>query len=75
MTLPTNGRASPLAIPGEVVITTKPYGVPSGEVEWTATRKSDGQATTVRAQTWFFARAAAMAEFGCDPHDVEVVRA
>ena len=58
-----------------------PGGVPSGEVEWTATHWSLTESgltqlreETVRAQTWFFARAAAMALFACGPREVEVVR-
>lgn len=59
------------------VVPVAPAGlVPSGEVEWKATRKSGGtRIELVTAQTWFFARAAAMAAFGCGPLDVEVRRA
>lgn len=55
--------------------------VPSGEVEWKATLLRDvpgreaGLLTFPREQTWFYARAAAMAIFGCGPRDLEVVRA
>jgi len=56
--------------------------VPSGEVAWTAKHwgltesgLTQLREETVHAQTWFFARAAAMALFGCGPTEVEVKRA
>lgn len=90
MKLNRNGHAPALAIPSDVVITEKPAKaaqprkpkhvptapagtVPSGEVPWRAVH--GGKTETVVAQTWFFARAAAMALFGCGPHQVEVRRA
>jgi hypothetical protein len=49
--------------------------VPSGDVPWKARPKSGGETEIIKAQTWFFARAAAMALFACGPNDVEVTRA
>jgi hypothetical protein len=57
-------------------------GVPSGEVEWRATLRCVGDcpmhaAHTLRidAQTWFAARAKAIAFFACEPGQLSVRRA
>jgi hypothetical protein len=47
--------------------------VPSGDVEWIA--RHGEKTATVKAQTFFFARAAAMALFMCEASEIVVVRA
>jgi hypothetical protein len=50
--------------------------VPSGEVEWIAVRRgAETDQRRVTAQTWFFARAAALALFMCEASEIVVVRA
>lgn len=56
--------------------------VPSGDVEWKATLRCTGDCPThaahtlrVEAQTWFAARAKAVAFFACEPGQLNVRRA
>jgi hypothetical protein len=71
--------------PKSVVIREKYVPAP-GEVEWAATRWSQPDPVTgfnvgigiecrIHAQTWFMARAQAMARLNCEAHEVEVKRA
>jgi hypothetical protein len=60
-----------------------PGTVPSGDVEWSVRTTPTAlvpdhvtvRVATVKAQTWFFARAAAMALFMCEASEIVVVRA
>ena len=74
------GRKAKGEISHGAVVVQEKYVAASSEIEWKATLLRDvhgyerGCCAFPHAQTWFFARAAAMALFGCGPRDVEVVR-